>query len=219
MSTGLERRFRIGLWAALAMVVVAAVIAVLVVRSSSAEELPDDVGQVIRGNSHVLSQAPNEQAVLVEFVDFECEGCRAAFPVVEDLRSQHAETLTVVQRYFPLPGHQNGMNAALAVEAAAQQGEYDQMQQTMFTTQDQWGESTEDKSDVFRGFAQDLGLDMTAYDAAIADPATTKRVELDIADGFALGVRGTPTFFLNGQELPLDSLEEFESTVATVAGG
>lgn len=214
-----ERRIKRRIWVALAVIVVAAMIAMFIARPSSSVEIPDDVGQIVRSNSHVLSQAPNEQAVLVEFVDFECEGCRAAFPVVEDLRDEYAGTVTIVQRYFPLPGHHNGMNAALAVEAAAQQGNYDQMQQRMFTTQEQWGDSTGDKADVFRGFAHDLGLDMTAYDDAVADPATTQRIELDIADGFALGVSGTPTFYLNGQLLPLESMEQFQATIADVAAG
>lgn len=218
MNTAMaERRTKRVIWIALGVIVVAALVAIFITRPSSNVEIPDDVGQIVRSTSHVLSQAPNEQAVLVEFVDFECEGCRAAFPVVEDLRDEHADTVTFVQRYFPLPGHHNGMNAALAVEAAAQQGKYDQMQQKMFTTQEQWGDSTEDKAGVFRGFAHDLDLDMTAYDAAVADPATTQRIELDIADGFALGVSGTPTFFLNGQPLPLESMDQFQTAIADAA--
>ena len=84
------------------------------------------------------------------------------------------------------------------------------MYQRMFETQAQWGESAEDQSAVFRGFAEDLGLDMAAYDAAVADPATTERVQLDVADGKALGVQGTPTFFLNGEQMSYSSVEAFQ---------
>lgn len=91
------------------------------------------------------------------------------------------------------------------------------MYQRMFETQSEWGESAEDNSAVFRGFAEDLGLDMAAFDAAVADPATEERVRLDVADGTALGVRGTPTFFLDGQLLTPDSLEQFRAEVDAAA--
>ena len=208
---------KIVVWALLAAVVAAAVIAFLVARGSSTAAAPEDVGPVVRENSRVLSKAPDEQAVLVEFLDYECESCRAAYPFIEELRTDYADTVTFVHRYFPLPGHRNSMNAAVAVEAAAQQGKYEAMYQRMYETQAQWGESAEDKSAVFRGFAQDLGLDMAAFDAAVADPATQERVELDVADGEALGVGGTPTFYLDGEVLNPESLEQFRAAVEAAA--
>ena len=82
---------KIVVWALLAAVVAAAVIAFLVARGSSTAAAPEDVGQVVRENSRVLSKAPNEQAVLVEFLDYECESCRAAYPFIEDLRAEFEE--------------------------------------------------------------------------------------------------------------------------------
>lgn len=210
-------RSKLVVWAILAAVVTAGIIAFLVARGSSTAAAPEDAGQVVRENSRVLSKAPDEQAVLVEFLDYECESCRAAYPFIEDLRAEYADTVTFVHRYFPLPGHRNSVNAALAVEAAAQQGQYEAMYQRMYETQTEWGESAEDKSAVFRGFADDLGLDMAAFDAAVADPATTERVRLDVADGEALGVGGTPTFFLDGEVLNPESLEEFRAAVEAAA--
>ncbi|MHA7241345.1 DsbA family protein [Arthrobacter sp. TMS1-12-1] len=171
--------------------------------------------EVVRGDSHRLSQAPDEKAVLVEFLDFECEACLAAYPVVEDLSEEYGENLTVVSRYFPLPGHRNSETAAAAVEAAAQQGKFKDMHARMYETQTEWGEADEDRSPVFRGYAEDLGLDMAAYDAAIADPATMERVDVDKADGMALNVEGTPTFFLDGEKIQPSTLEEFRSLIET----
>ncbi|WP_191551074.1 DsbA family protein [Kocuria rhizophila] len=209
---------KIIVWVLLVAVVAAVAIPILIARANSTPEtVPQGQGQVVRENSRVLSQAPDEQTVLVEFLDYECEGCRAAYPVIEELRAEYADTVTFVHRYFPLPGHRNSMNAALAVEAAAQQGQYEAMYQRMFETQEQWGESAEDQSAVFRGFAEDLGLDMAAFDAAVADPATQERIELDVADGEALGVGGTPTFFLDGEVLNPESLEGFRDAVETAA--
>ncbi|MGV7440096.1 DsbA family protein, partial [Mycobacterium kansasii] len=72
----------------------------------------------------------------------------------------------------------------------------------------QWGEKQTPADNVFRGFAAELGLDMAAFDAAYADPATLERVRLDVADGRALGVQGTPTFFLNGTRFQPRSYED-----------
>ena len=166
---------KILVWILLAAVVVAAVIAFFTTRGTSTAAAPEDAGQVVRENSRVLSKAPDEQAVLVEFLDYECESCRAAYPFIEP------------------------------------------MYQRMYETQAEWGESGEDKSAVFRGFAVDLGLDMAAFDAAVADPATTERIKLDVADGEALGVGGTPTFYLDGEVLNPESLEQFRAEVETAA--
>jgi protein-disulfide isomerase len=200
-------------WILLGVVLLGVVIGVLVSRSASTTAAPDDAGQLVRENGRVLSKAPDEQAVLVEFLDYECEACAAAYPFTEDLRAEYSDTLTVVHRYFPLPGHPNSMTAAIAVEAAAQQDAYEPMYQKMFQTQAQWSHHQQDQSDVFRGYAKDLNLDMTAYDAAVADPGTRQRIELDVAEGTALGVAGTPTFYLDGKPLQPDSLEEFTTAV------
>lgn len=173
---------------------------------------------VVREDSHVLNQAPDEKAVLVEFLDFECEVCRAYYPTVEQLREQHGDELTVVMRYFPIPAHANSTNAAVAVEAAAAQGQLEPMYQRMYETQGEWGEAQESRADVFRGFAQELGLDMSAYDAAVADPATAERVRSDFDEGRALGVGGTPTFFLDGEKLEVTSPEALTQAVQGALG-
>ena len=163
---------------------------------------------LVREDSHRIADAGEGAPVLVEFLDFECEACRAAYPIVEEVREEYAGQVTVVARYFPISSHANAMNAALAVEAAAQQGQYEAMYQRMYETQAEWGEQQESKADLFRTFAADLGLDLTAYDTAVADPATETRVQRDVDDGTALGVQGTPTFFLDGEIITLDSADD-----------
>lgn len=156
---------------------------------------------LVRPDSHLLSTAPDGEVTFVEFLDFECEACRAVFPVVEELREEYQGRVSFVLRYFPIPSHANAENAAIAVEAAARQGKLEAMYQRMYQTQPEWGEQQESRADVFRGFAQDLGLDMAAYDRTVTEPATLERVRSDQNDGIALGVEGTPTFFVNGTRL------------------
>ncbi|MDW5613866.1 protein-disulfide isomerase [Mycobacterium sp. BK558] len=174
--------------------------------------------QVVRENSHRLSSATDSNVTFVEFLDFECEGCRAAFPAVEQLRAQYGQQVTFVARYFPMPGHFNGERAARAVEAAAQQGQFEPMYQKMFETQDQWGEKQVPADDVFRGYATELGLDIAAWEEAYNAPATLDRINEDVADGTALGVQGTPTFFVNGKQLEIKTYADLGAAIQKALG-
>jgi protein-disulfide isomerase len=200
-----------------AIAVIAAVAIFLLVSRSAAEESDGSAdpgsAQVVRENSHRLNDAPGAAVTFVEFLDFECEGCRAAYPYVEQLRAEYADRVEFVLRYFPLSGHFNAERAARAVEAAAQQGQLEAMYHKMYETQPEWGEQRTPADDVFRGFAADMGLDMAAFDAAYGDPATAERVQLDRNDGEALGVQGTPTFFVNGEEVQFRSPDDLRNAI------
>ncbi|GAA4289095.1 hypothetical protein GCM10022262_34560 [Georgenia daeguensis] len=60
---------------------------------------------------------------------------------------------------------------------------------------------------------------MAAYDEAVADPATLERVQQDMSDGLALGVQGTPTFFLNGEMISPASPDEFRALIDAALEG
>lgn len=206
------RKVRGVLWILLAAVVGAGLIWYGVFTATKPEPAtvqPVVDAQVVREDSHRLTAPATERAQLVEFLDFECESCRAAEPLVQELKKEYGDRITFVHRYFPLPSHKNSGQAALAVEAAAQQGKYEQMAAKMFETQPQWGEKQDFQNALFRTFAEELGLDMEKYDAAMAAEETKERIRKDIADGKALGVTGTPTFFLDGQKLTINSEAQF----------
>lgn len=162
---------------------------------------PAENPELTRADTHFLTEAPDNKVELVEFLDFECEACRAQFPTMERIRREYDGKINFAIRYFPLSGHQNGMNAALAVEAASKQDALEEMYMKMYETQGEWGESPDSKADVFVGFAEELGLDMKQFKADVNDPATKEMITKDQADGAALGVQGTPTIFLNGEQL------------------
>ena len=181
--------------------------------SAPAQAQTDDVGQLVRDNSRRLNTVPDSDVNFVEFLDFECEACRAAFPLVERLRAEYGDRVNFVVRYFPIQSHFNAERAARAVEAAAQQGKFEQMYKKMYETQSQWGEQRKPADAMFRGFAADLGIDMAAFDAAYEDPATLDRIKVDIADGRALGVQGTPTIFVDGSRVEFRTYEDLSAAV------
>lgn len=180
---------------------------------------PSTSAPMVRATSHRLSTAADGKVTFVEFLDFECEACRAAFPVIEQLRKEYAGRVTFVVRYFPIPSHFNAERAARAVEAASKQGKFEAMYRKMYATQQNWGEGKTPADDTFRGFAQELGLDLAAYDKAYNDPATLRRVKEDVADGTALGVQGTPTFFLNGTKLTPESGDDLRRALDDALDG
>lgn len=153
---------------------------------------------LVREDSHRLSTAADGKVTVVEFLDLECEACGAAFPGVEQLRAEYGDRVTFVMRYFPIPSHRNAELAAAAVEAAGQQGKLEQMYRRMYETQPSWGDQQVSHRDTFVGFARDLGLDLAKFETALDDPDTMARVRKDRDDGVALGVQGTPSFFVNG---------------------
>lgn len=170
--------------------------------AAAAEQAAADPTSIaVREDSHRLNSVPDGRVTFVEFLDFECEACRSAYPAIEQLREEYGDRVSFVARYFPIASHFNSERAARTVEAAAQQGRFEAMYQRMYETQAEWGEQRIPKDDLFRSFAVDLALDMTAFEIAYNDPATLERIQADVADGMALGVQGTPTFFLNGTKI------------------
>lgn len=206
---------------ALGVLVVLAIVAIVYTMTQRAAEPAPPEGerlQTVRTDSHVLDQGGDGAVTVVEFLDFECEACGAFYSIVEELRAQYDGDITYVVRYFPLPGHINSTQAALAAEAAAQQDRFEDMYHRLFETQAQWGENSVETPDVFRGFAEELGLDLAAYDAAIVDPATLARVQADKRDGDELGVRSTPSFFIDGQAATLQAWDDLEKAIAAAVG-
>ncbi|MGX1806008.1 DsbA family protein [Nocardia sp. NPDC055321] len=204
-----------------AVIVAVLCVATVIIVSVRYEKKPADLpaveavaaGPLVRENSHRLGAAVPGAVTLVEFLDFECEACAAAFPLVEDLRTKYAGRVNFVVRYFPIPSHFNAERAARAVEAAAAQGAFEGMYKAMYRNQARWGEQRVAKDDEFRLFAQELGLDIARWEADYNAPATLERVRQDFEDGRALGVRGTPTFFLDGVQLRPRTAADFTGAI------
>jgi protein-disulfide isomerase len=169
---------------------------------------------LVRDDTHQLGETGSSDVTVVEFLDFECEACGAFYPYVEQLRKDYAGEVTFAFRYFPLPGHGNAQNAASAVEAAARQDQLEPMFQRMFETQAEWGErGTDSQADRFRGYAEELGLDMQQYDRDVASSSVRDRIQRDVNDGITLGVQSTPTFFINGKQAQLTAYTDLEQAI------
>jgi len=206
----------------LVMVVLAAIAVVVVANaggddtSTSATAGDSRADRLVRPDSQRLNVADGD-VTFVEFLDFECEACGAAYPAIEQLREEYGDRVTFVVRYMPL--HNNSEAASRAAEAAAAQRKFEEMYDRLFETQAQWGEKDTSQEELFFGFAEDLGLDMDRFRQVYDDPATIERVRRDKADGEALGVTGTPTFFVNGEKLEIDSFDDLVNALDDALAG
>jgi protein-disulfide isomerase len=149
-------------------------------------------------------RGPADAAItVVEFSDFECTFCGKAFRDLRDLEDRHAGLIRVEFHHFPLDTacnahvpesvHPSACTAAIAAECAARFGRFWEYHDRLFGEQDRLGR------DSLLATAVDLGIDRAAFSACLDDPAARARVVADAAEGARLGVRSTPTLFINGR--------------------
>ncbi len=140
---------------------------------------------------------------LVEYGDFQCPYCGAAYPVVKRLQKSLGKKLRFIFRNVPLTqAHPYAMVAAEAAEAAALQGQFWEMHDFIYENQNDL------EPDVLLAWAEQLGLDLVEFGAAIKKGEITKRIKEDRLSGIHSGVNGTPCFFINGARY--DGTAEFE---------
>jgi protein-disulfide isomerase len=186
------------------IVIVAAVIGANYYRSLGPPPVVSNA--LVRPDSPTLGPA-DAPVTIVEFYDPECEACGAFNPMLKKILKDYEGRVRLVARYMPL--HPNSLRAASFTEAAGEQGKYWQAQELLFQRQPEWGErhgppTGEPPPDVpalFAKYGQELGLDMDKVNAALRENRYQAKLERDRQDGQSLGVRQTPTFFVNGRQV------------------
>ena len=141
-----------------------------------------------------------------EFGDFECPPCGAFHPILKQMHEEFGDRIQITFREFPLvPTHQHALAAASAAEAAALQGKFWEMHDMIYERQLKW-KDTFDVRPVFEGYAKEIGLDVQRYQQDVGSSLVEQRIFQDGKRGHSLGVKGTPTVFMNGIEVPFDQL-------------
>jgi protein-disulfide isomerase len=137
----------------------------------------------------------NERApvTVVVFADFECPHCRQEAPVLRQAIDQFRGKAKLVYKHFPLSGHVRAKAAAIATEAALEQGKFWEMHDIVFENQ-----SALEDADI-RGYAKKIGLDMAKFDASYNAKKGQDVVEADRMDGEKLDIQGTPAVYVNGR--------------------
>ena len=148
--------------------------------------------QVTEDRDHI--QGPVDAPVtLLEYGDYECPYCGAAYPIVKEVQARMGERLRFVFRNFPITtSHPHAEQAAEAAEGAANQGRFWEMHDVLYENQSRLGESD------LRSYAETLGLDVEQFDKELAEHVHAARVREDFMSGVRSGVNGTPTFYIDG---------------------
>lgn len=147
---------------------------------------------------------------LEEFADFQCSACGGVYPSLKTIEGEFGSRLRVIFREFPLtPPHVHGVQAAHAAEAAGQQGKFWEMHDMLFENQAKWADAF-DVRPIFEDYASKIGLDLERFKQDLTSEAVETRVFRDGARGHSLGVKGTPTVFINGVELPWEQVRTVE---------
>ena len=148
----------------------------------------------IRGN-------PDAPVTLEEFGDFQCPPCGKFSEFVEDLLKEYNSRLRLVFRNFPLSGHEHAREAALAAEAAGLQGKFWEMHDTLYREQETWTKAPNVR-ELFESYAGTIGLDVDQFKKDMDGDKARERVDSDRALADFLGVKATPTLFINNR--PVD---------------
>lgn len=142
----------------------------------------------------------NARVTLEEFSDFQCPACGNLEPGLRRVVNDYGDRVRLVFRNFPLAMHKYAFQASRAAEAAGQQGKFWEMHDMLYDNQKEWSDSMEPRVQ-FDAYATRLGLDVQKFKADMERQDLADRVKADYARGVSLGVKGTPTLYLNGREL------------------
>jgi len=157
-----------------------------------------DTSAHVRGNR-------NAAVTLEEFGDFQCPPCGQFAGFAEELLREYDSRLRVVFRNFPLPAHEHAREAALAAEAAGFQGKFWEMHDTLYREQSAWSKAPNTR-ELFESYAGTLGLNIDRFKKDMDSDKARARVDSDHALGDFLGVKVTPTLFINNR--PVEAQEK-----------
>jgi predicted DsbA family dithiol-disulfide isomerase len=165
--------------------------------------------QVVAASGPSLGR-PDAPVTIVEFADFQCPYCKEAESTLREVLARHPDDVRLVYRYLPLAAiHPNATLAAQAGVCAGQQGRFWPMHDALFADQDALA------APGLTATAQRLGLDPGQFSACLSATATGQAVAADVSSADALGVSGTPAFFINGRFISGNvPPEQFEGVIA-----
>lgn len=171
-------------------------------------------GEVTISESDHVRGKKDGTVTLVEFGDFQCPACGAYEPLVRQATEDNKEILKVVFKHFPLSQiHNNALPAAIAAEAAGMQGKFWEMHDMLYDKQKDWSGSLNSR-DIFLSYATTLGLDTKKFLEDMGSKEVEEKILAEYKEGTALGVQGTPTFFINGKMIESPrSLEDFDKAI------
>jgi protein-disulfide isomerase len=158
---------------------------------------PKPLSDLPKGSGHTLG-SDSAPISLVEYGDYECPPCFSSYAVVQELMRQHPGMIRYEYRHFPITQiHKNALTAALAAEAAGEQGKFWEMHDLLLSSQVNWSHSPQAKES-FTLMAQQVGLDVKAFESALESSELERRITAGATAARQAGIASVPTLFING---------------------
>ncbi len=175
---------------------------------------PTPTQQIVRYQVSVdddPSLGPDDAPItIIEFSDYQCPYCRRwAEQVEKQLLEAYGDKIRFVYRDFPLTQiHDQAFAAAEAANCAGEQGKYWEYHDALFAQKYGLGQ------DAYLQYAQDIGLDVDQFAECLKTHRYKDEVQADLDEAMQIGVRSTPTFFINGiAVVGAQPLEVFQSLI------
>lgn len=193
-------------WVAFALIAVGGGLVIARTAMKASPPLTTETVAPLASGPRGVTMGPDSARVeIMEFSDFECPYCgRFAVLSMPDIKARLLPTGKVRWRFvnFPLTGHTKSPYAHLAASCANEQGRFWEMHDLIYLHQGDWTEAGNPLKDL-EGYARQAGVpDMARYQSCISERRTWGSVLADKALGDSIGLGGTPTFFVNGRQLP-----------------
>lgn len=156
---------------------------------------------------------PDAAVKLVEYSDFQCPACAQFQPYVDEILAAYGDQMSFEYKHFPLMQiHPLAEPAARAAEAAGQQGKFFEFHDLLFINQPEWSGAI-NAAPFFLKYAEELGLDIEAFTKAQRSSLLRERIQADFSEARSLGLTGTPSFYLNGERMQVQSFEDFRAQI------
>lgn len=157
--------------------------------------MTDDLAHLLKDpiSDEDWSRGPADGLSLVEYLDYQCPHCQAAFPVIENVLERMGSQARFVVRHFPVDSiHPLAHGAALAAEAAGRQGKFWEMHRRLMESRGALGDRN------LAAYAGELGLDLDRFERDMADGSLAAKIRKQKMQGLRSGVNGTPTVYVSG---------------------
>ena len=141
--------------------------------------------------------SPNAPVTIVEYSEFQCPFCARAQGTIKELKEKYGDKLRFAFMNYPISRHKQARPAALAALAADRQGKFWPFHDLLFERQKRLKEEQE----LFTEIATELHLNLAQWKTDMGDEALQEHIKKDTLQSRKVGVRGTPTFFINGYRL------------------
>lgn len=166
--------------------------------STSASSMPSGSLDFSGGRVRGPADAPVK---LIEFGDYQCPSCGFYAPIVLEILRRYPNQVQLEFRHYPIVNiHQWAMPAAMAAEAAGDQGKFWEMHDLLYQNQEKWSRSPNAESE-FLSYAAQLALNINQFMQGTRSPSVQQRIMKDVTFAVENKVDATPTFFINGEKV------------------